>query len=274
MKLLQGRWRTGSGARSDSAASLVEPSDVEPGDVVLRVTDLHAYIGSSEILHGVSFEVRKGGVTALLGRNGVGKTTTLRAILGLVERTGAVNFRGDQIGRDQTHRIIQRGIRYVPEDREVFSQLTVAENLRLAERPKMEARYGLVHDLFPRLEERRNQRAGTLSGGEQQMLALARALLTEADILLIDEPSKGLAPSVVTEVAEALERVSELSTVLLVEQNLQLVQRIARDAVVVDNGRVAYSGEFSDLLDDSDRVRDLLGVSAGPARAWDGGGTQ
>jgi len=227
---------------------------------LLEVRDLHVYLGQSHALQGVSFDVRAGGVTALLGRNGVGKTTTLRALMGLVEPRGRVTFDCEDVTRLPTHSIVRRGVGYVPEDRDVFAGLTVEENLRLAER-NGNARYDLVYDLFPELEERAAQRAGTLSGGQQQMVAIARALLNENRLLLIDEPTKGLAPFLVSEVANVLERASETETILLVEQNLGVVQRIARDAVVLDQGRVVYAGSAQELLTDAERVRQLLGVS-------------
>lgn len=229
---------------------------------LLAVEHLDVHIGESHILHGIGFEVAEGGVTALLGRNGVGKTTTLKGLLGLVERRGSVRFDGRELTALPTHEIVQQRIAYVPEDREVFSELTVAENLRLAERGDGEPRYDLVHDLFPRLHERSRQPAGTMSGGEQQMLSLGRALLNDNRLLLIDEPTKGLAPNLVTEVADVLERMSELTTSLLVEQNLGVVRRIAHHALVLDHGEVVYSGGVDELLDDPARTRDLLGVGS------------
>jgi branched-chain amino acid transport system ATP-binding protein len=234
----------------------------EPARALLEVRDLRVDLGGSHVLQGVSFDVPAGGVTALLGRNGVGKTTTIRAILGLVGRSGEVRFDGDDIASAATHRIVRRAIAYVPEDREIFAGLTVEENLRLAERDA-KPRYELVYELFPRLEERSGQRAGTLSGGEQQMLALGRALLNENRLLLVDEPTKGLSPMLVTEVARALERIAELATLLLVEQNLGVVRRLARDAIVLDQGRVVHAGDAQALLADRDKVHRLLGVSEG-----------
>jgi branched-chain amino acid transport system ATP-binding protein len=231
---------------------------------LLSVRDLHVYLGPSHVLQGISFDVPRGGVTALLGRNGVGKTTTIRSLLGLVRPRGSATLDGRELAGLATHRIVNRGVGYVPEDREVFTGLTVKENLELAER-NGSARYDLVYDLFPELEERAQQKAGTLSGGQQQMVAIGRALLNENRILLIDEPTKGLAPLLVTEVARVLERVSETETMLLVEQNLGVVRRIARDAVVLDGGRVTYAGSAEALLSDPARVRDLLGVSGGGA---------
>jgi branched-chain amino acid transport system ATP-binding protein len=227
---------------------------------LLEVQDLHVYLGQSHVLQGVSFAVPQGGVTALLGRNGVGKTTTLRALMGLVRPRGHVVLEGDDITKLPTHRIVQRGVGYVPEDRDIFAGLSVEENLRLAERDGS-ARYDLVYDLFPELKERGRQRAGTLSGGQQQMVAIARALLNENRLLLIDEPTKGLAPLLVTEVARVLERASETETMLLVEQNLGVVQAVARDAIVLDQGRVVYTGSAQELLSDAARVKQLLGVS-------------
>jgi branched-chain amino acid transport system ATP-binding protein len=231
-----------------------------PPLTVLAVRDLHVHLGQSHVLQGVTFDVAEGGVTALLGRNGVGKTTTLRAIMGLVGRRGAVTFAGDEITRLPTYAIVRRGVGYVPEDRDVFAGLTVGENLRLAERDG-ELRYELVYDLFPELRERGSQRAGTLSGGQQQMLAIARALLNDNRLLLVDEPTKGLAPFLVREVADVLERASEFATILLVEQNLGVVKRIARHAVVLDQGTVVDRGDARELLGDRARVQRYLGVS-------------
>ncbi|HKG09271.1 MAG TPA: ABC transporter ATP-binding protein [Gaiellaceae bacterium] len=234
----------------------------EPAARLLSVRDLHVYLGPSHVLQGISFDVPRGGVTALLGRNGVGKTTTIRSLMGLVRPRGSVVLDGAELSKLPTHKIVGRGVGYVPEDRDVFAGLTVKENLELAER-NGSARYDLVYELFPELHERAEQKAGTLSGGQQQMVAIGRALLNENRILLVDEPTKGLAPLLVTEVARVLERVSETETMLLVEQNLGVVQRIARDAIVLDAGRVTYAGSAEALLSDPDRVRSLLGVAGG-----------
>ena len=229
---------------------------------LIRVDDLQVHLGESHVLQGVSFDVPEGGVTALLGRNGVGKTTTLRAMMGLVPRRGTVTLSGEELTRLPTYQVVRRGIGYVPEDRDVFAGLTVDENLRLAER-NGNPRYELVYELFPELETRGGQKAGTLSGGQQQMVAIARALLNENKVLLVDEPTKGLAPLLVTEVAAALERVAELATVLLVEQNLAVVARVARQVVVLDVGRVVHTGPAAELLGDPERIRALLGVHGG-----------
>jgi branched-chain amino acid transport system ATP-binding protein len=225
----------------------------------IEISDLHVSIAGSHVLQGVGFSVPTGGVTALLGRNGVGKTTTLRAILGLVASSGRIEVLGQDVARWPTHRIVRLGIGYVPEDRDVFSALTVEQNLRLAERGSG-ADYDEVFSLFPELKTRGRQRAGTLSGGQQQMLSIARALLNHRPLLLIDEPSKGLAPKIVSEFAGVLERAAQHSTVLLVEQNLSVVKRLAQRVVVLDHGEVVHLGEVADL-DDPTLVRQLLGVS-------------
>ena len=225
---------------------------------LLEVRDLHVHLGESHILQGVTFDVPPGGITALLGRNGVGKTTTLRALLGLVPRRGSVRFDGTPIEHESTHRIVRRGLGYVPEDRDVFAGLTVEENLKLWVR-NGSARYGLVFELFPELKERARQRAGTLSGGQQQMVAIARALLNENRLLLIDEPTKGLAPALVADVARLLERIAETETAVLVEQNLAVVRHLAQSIVVLDQGRVVHTGAAADL-DDEALVHGLLGV--------------
>lgn len=227
---------------------------------LLSVRDLHVHLGQAHVLHGISFEVPEGAVTALLGRNGVGKTTTLRSLVGLVSRAGRVEYAGESIAALPTHKVIRRGIGYVPEDREIFAGLTVAENLRLAERGP-DPRYELVYDLFPELRDRGGQRAGTLSGGQQQMLTLGRALLNDNRLLLVDEPTKGLSPLLVGEVAKALERIREHTTVLLVEQNLGVVRRTAEHVVVLDQGRVVHAGPAAAFLADRERVHKLLGVA-------------
>ena len=240
---------------------------------VLEVRGLTARIAGQEVVHDVSFEVPATGVTAVLGRNGVGKTSTLKAILGLVDRSGEVLLDGVRVDAERTDRIVRRGVGYVPEDREVFAGLTVAENLRLAERRSgsdgtdsrgTTARHReLVGALFPELARRAAQRAGTLSGGQQQMVSLARALLNENRILLVDEPTKGLAPKIVGEVVETLAVAAQTVPVLLVEQNLQVVERLAERVVVIDAGRVVHTGPARELLDDPEAVQRLLGVSTG-----------
>ena len=236
--------------------------DALPAAPILDVRGMHVRLGGSHILQGIDFAVPARGVTTLLGRNGVGKTTTLRAILGLVPRTGTVSFDGELLDGEATFRIIRRGIGYVPEDRDVFAGLTVAENLRLAERKRVPPRYDLAFEVFPDLRDRRRQLAGTLSGGQQQMLSIARALLNPARLLLIDEPSKGLSPRLVSEMVAALIRIAQDTTVLLVEQNLAAVRRLADHALAIADGRIVHAGPAAALLGDAALTRQLLGVSA------------
>jgi len=231
-----------------------------PPTPILEVDDLHVRYGGSHILQGVSFAVPATGVTALLGRTGVGKTTTLKAILGLAPRTGGVALDGDDITRWSVTRTVREGVGYVPEDREVFGGLTVDENLRLVG-GDVGADAPVVAELFPDLANRRAQKAGTLSGGQQQMVALARVLLRDNRLLLVDEPTKGLAPKLVTEVADVLARVAETAPILLVEQNLPVVRRIADTVVVLDAGQVVHRGPAEELMADPDLTRELLGVS-------------
>ncbi|MDQ0823765.1 branched-chain amino acid transport system ATP-binding protein [Arthrobacter sp. V1I7] len=237
-------------------------ASAEPTEPLLSVRDLHVYRGEAHVLHGVSFDVKPNRVTALLGRNGSGKTTTLLAILGILKAKGSIRIAGEEtIGRS-TDMLVREGIGFVPEDREVFTRLTVAENLRLAARSAESAeRLRRVHELFPDLLKRSQQRAGSLSGGQQQMIAIARAMLNRNRLLLVDEPSKGLAPIVVTDMVAALENAATDSTVLLVEQNVRVAQRLATDAVVLDHGKVVFAGPMSELVADPEMTRLYLGVS-------------
>jgi branched-chain amino acid transport system ATP-binding protein len=236
---------------------------VSERDVLLALRNVDVFIGESHILQGVSFDVRNGGITGLLGRNGVGKTTTLRGILGLAPRTGSVTLGDEELTRLSVHQVVQRGVGYVPEDRDVFAGLTVAENLRLAERKGSELRYDLVYELFPELKQRAAQKAGTLSGGQQQMVSLSRALLNADNrILLVDEPTKGLAPLVVRNVTEALRRAAEVATILLVEQNLSVAHALVRDVIVLDQGRVTFTGDVDELMNDPALARRHLGLAA------------
>ncbi len=228
---------------------------------ILTVRNLSASIAGQQVVEDVTFEVPSSGITAVLGRNGVGKTSSIRGILGLIQRRGEITLAGERIDALKTHQIVQRGVGYVPEDREVFAGLSVAENLALAERDK-NPRRDFVAQLFPDLVARRSQAAGTLSGGQQQMVSVARALLNDNRILLVDEPTKGLAPKIVTEVADALQEASKTVPILLVEQNLDVVRRLADDAIVIAGGRVVHTGKARDILDDESLTTRLLGVSA------------
>ena len=227
---------------------------------ILEVRGLSVSVFGSSILQDVSFTVPEGQVTALLGRNGVGKTTTLKAILGLMPRTGSITFGGKELQGMSTHEIVREGIAYVPEDRDVFSALSVSENLKLAERID-NPHYDRVFDLFPDLKDRSEQRAGTLSGGQQQMLAIGRALLNGDPLLLIDEPSKGLAPRLVADVARALDKAAEVATVVLVEQNLEMVKHTANHVVILDTGKVIYEGG-PEILKDEAAMQSMLGVGS------------
>lgn len=232
----------------------------------LEVRDLHVRINQAHILQGVSFDVPKNKVTALLGRNGVGKSTTLKTIMGLHAGTGSLLFNGNQLLGRQTYQIATSGVAYIPEDREIFASLTVKENLDLAARKSTKASaYESIYSLFPELKERAAQRAGSLSGGQQQMVSIARVLLNENEIILVDEPTKGLAPKLVTEVADALARVAKGETMILVEQNLALVKRIAEHLVVMDQGKIIYEGG-PEKLGDPTWIHTMLGVSAGGHR--------
>jgi branched-chain amino acid transport system ATP-binding protein len=229
---------------------------------IMRVKNLKASIDGQQVVEDVSFEIPATGVTALLGRNGVGKTSTIRGILGLIQRSGSVEFQGEEIGKLPTYKIIQRGISYVPEDREVFASLTVLENLRLAEKSK-NLNVDFVQELFPDIYDRLSQKAGTLSGGQQQMVSLARALINKDQLILVDEPTKGLAPKLVQEVSDALLKAAAVVPMLLVEQNLQVVRALADDAIVLEGGRVVFRGKASELLDSEELTTQYLGVSAG-----------
>jgi len=225
---------------------------------------LHTYYGKSHILHGVSLEAAEGHVTALLGRNGAGKTTTLRSLMGLTPpREGKVTIFGTQTTRWPPFRIAALGVGYVPEGRRVFANLTVDENLRVPlERPGQWTTDS-IYKLFPRLGERKTNRGRQLSGGEQEMLSIARALLINPKLLILDEPSQGLAPLIVREVFRIVAQMrSEGISVLLVEQNVRMSLEIADHAYVLDDGHVVYSGPARELAADEARVQSLAGASA------------
>ncbi|MFL6714353.1 MAG: ABC transporter ATP-binding protein [Sulfurifustis sp.] len=236
---------------------------------LLRLEGVHTRIGAYHILHGVDFDVPRGGVTLLLGRNGAGKTTTLRTIMGLWRAAqGRITFAGKDITRLGTPAIAQAGIAYVPEDMGIFSDLTVRENLLLAARSARgienldKARLDWIFDLFPAIKTFWLHPAGKLSGGQKQMLAIARAVIEPRALLLVDEPSKGLAPAIVAHLAAAFRQLKESeTTILLVEQNFHFAKQLGDHVVIVDDGRVAHRGALTELAADSKRQQELLGLS-------------
>jgi branched-chain amino acid transport system ATP-binding protein len=232
--------------------------------IALQAEDLHTFYGKSHILHGVSLEVREGEIVALLGRNGAGKTTTLRSLIGLTRpRTGKVAVFGADVTGFPPYRIAGSGVGYVPEGRRIFANLTVDENLLVpVERPGPWT-VARVYEAFPRLAERRGNKGAQLSGGEQEMLSIARALLVNPKLLMLDEPSQGLAPLIVREVFRIVAQMrAEGISVLLVEQNVRMSLEIADHAYVLDHGNVVYSGPARELAADEARVQSLAGASA------------
>ncbi len=231
---------------------------------MLTLTDVHTYYGDSHVLQGVSLTVEQGTVTAVLGRNGVGKTTLCRSIAGLTPaRAGKVIFKGEDITALPPHRIYQRGICLVPQGRRIFSSLTVHENLAIAAKGGLDT----VLSVFPRLAERRNNRGNELSGGEQQMLAIARALVAQPSLLIMDEPTEGLAPMLIAEVGRVIRRLRDQgTTVLLAEQNAAFAVKLADTAHVMSKGRVVYSSDPETLWRDEAIKTQLLGVPTTPGR--------
>jgi branched-chain amino acid transport system ATP-binding protein len=234
----------------------------------LEAEDLHTFYGKSHILHGVGLEVREGELVTLLGRNGAGKTTTLRSVVGLTPaRQGAVRILGHATTDWPPFRIAALGVGYVPEGRRIFANLTVEENLKVPLERDGPWNIARVYELFPRLAERRTNKGRQLSGGEQEMLAIARALLLNPRLLILDEPSQGLAPLIVQEVFRVVVAArKEGISVLLVEQNVRAAVEIADRAYVLDDGRVVYSGPAAEFAKDEERVRALAGASA---EQWD-----
>jgi len=229
---------------------------------LLSLDAVHCAYGPSRVLHGVSLEARAGEVVSLLGRNGAGKSTTLKAIVNLVEITaGAVRFDGRDITRLATHEISRLGIGYVPEDRRIFSDLTVEENLVVGAKGGGAWTTDRVHEFFPRLAELARRRAGSLSGGEQQMLTVARTLMGNPRLLLLDEPSEGLAPVIVKALAEQIAALKRQGlTILLSEQNLKFAARLADRAYIIEKGQIRFDGPMRQLLDDESIRRAYLTV--------------
>ena len=233
---------------------------------MLEVRDLQVYYGMIHAIKGISFEVNQGEVIALIGANGAGKTTTLHTITGLLApKSGSVLFEGKDITKVPAHKIVSMGMAHVPEGRRVFAELSVYENLKMGaytrkDKKEIEESLANVYKRFPRLEERKNQMAGTLRGGEQQMLAMGRALMSKPKIILMDEPSMGLSPIFVNEIFDIIRAVSESgTTVLLVEQNAKKALSISDRAYVLETGTITMSGKAKDLLEDEAVKKAYLG---------------
>jgi branched-chain amino acid transport system ATP-binding protein len=232
-------------------------------DTLLSVRDLHAWYGEGHALHGINLDIHQGETVTLLGRNGVGKTTTLRSIMGIIrKRTGTINFSGKDMMRVPLHRTAHAGIGFVPEERGIFATLSVDENLNL---PPIVAKGGMsiaeIYDLFPNLKERRNSPGTKLSGGEQQMLAIARILRTGVKLLLLDEPTEGLAPVIVQRIGEVLVTLKQRGmTILLVEQNFRFASKVADRFYVVDHGKIIDNFHVRELPDRMTMLNEALGV--------------
>jgi branched-chain amino acid transport system ATP-binding protein len=231
---------------------------------MLKLTDLHAFYGKSHVLHGVHFEVGAGEIVSLLGRNGSGRSTTVKAIMGLVEGTGSVRWRDAEILGKKAFEIARLGLGYVPENRDIFPTLTVHQNLQLGEKrdgrtPRWSA--DDMYRLFPRLHERQHTAAGVLSGGEQQMLTLARTLMGDPDLIMIDEPTEGLAPKIVDLVADYLRELQRRGiSVLLVEQKLTIALEVSQRCLVMGHGQIVFEGTPAALKANADVRREWLEV--------------
>jgi branched-chain amino acid transport system ATP-binding protein len=224
---------------------------------LLKVDNIEVYYGMIKALKGVSFEVNKGEIVALIGANGAGKTTILHTVTGLLKpKTGKILFNDQDITKTPAHKIVSMGMAHVPEGRRIFSQLSVLDNIKLGaftrkDKDEIEQTLKYVYERFPRLEERKNQIAGTLSGGEQQMLAMGRALMSKPDFVLMDEPSMGLSPLLVSEIFDIIKAINDNgTTVLLVEQNAKKALSIADRAYVLETGNIVLSGDAKDLMND------------------------
>ena len=233
---------------------------------MLEVKDLEVYYGVIQAIKGISFEVNEGEVIALIGANGAGKTTTLHTITGLLSpKKGSVTFEGQDITKVPAHKIVSLGMAHVPEGRRVFAELTVYQNLKMGaytrkDKAEIEETLQMVYKRFPRLEERKNQLAGTLSGGEQQMLAMGRALMSHPKIIVMDEPSMGLSPILVNEIFDIIKEVSASgTTVLLVEQNAKKALSIADRAYVLETGKIVLEGDAKEMMNDDSIKKAYLG---------------
>jgi branched-chain amino acid transport system ATP-binding protein len=244
----------GDGAAVEPHAEpAVQAAQGEAADEILRLRDVHTYYGHIQALKGISLDVRRAEIVTLIGSNGAGKTTTLKTISGLLHpRKGTVHFDGDDISRAEAYRLVERGIGHAPEARRIFSRLTVLENLQMGgfSRTQAEIKESLVRvmDLFPRLKERQGQKGGTLSGGEQQMLAIGRALMSRPKLLLLDEPSLGLAPILVQQIFSIISEInSQGTTILLVEQNALQALKVAHRGYVLQTGNIILADTASNL---------------------------
>ena len=233
---------------------------------MLEIKDIEVYYGMIQAIKGISFEVNEGEVIALIGANGAGKTTTLHTITGLLTpKSGSIYFEGKDITKTPAHKIVSMGMAHVPEGRRVFADLTVYENLKMGaytrkDKNEIAESLKMVYARFPRLEERKNQMAGTLSGGEQQMLAMGRALMSHPKIIVMDEPSMGLSPILVNEIFDIIQKVSaDGTTVLLVEQNAKKALSIADRAYVLETGKIVLEGNAKDLMNDDSIKKAYLG---------------
>ena len=232
---------------------------------LLSLNSMKTNIGQYSVLHDISINVPEGGVFVLLGRNGAGKTTTLRSIMGLWKPSpGSVTFRGQDITNLHTADIAKLGIAFVPENMGIFGGLTIEENLILATKTGQfdQTRLDRVWELFPAMKTFWTKQAWSLSGGQKQMLAVSRAIIEQRDLILIDEPTKGLAPSIIDAMADAFREISETTTILLVEQNFQFAKSLGRDMAVIDDGRIAHAGTMADFVADKELQESLLSLSA------------
>jgi branched-chain amino acid transport system ATP-binding protein len=233
---------------------------------ILEIDAIDTFIGQFHILEGVTLSVPTGAITVILGRNGAGKTTTLRSIMGMTPpRSGAIRFEGKSIVGKRPYAVAQLGIGYVPEHRAIFKALSVHQNLEIAERRRgdLNRQATFIYELFPDLERLAHLSGGALSGGQQQMLAIARALVPDNRLLLIDEPSEGLAPVIIEHLMSAIKRLSDKLTVLLVEQNFRMASRLADSYVIIDDGQTVATGVMADLRGDEALIRRYLGVTTG-----------
>lgn len=235
---------------------------------LLEIQNAHVYIGSFYILQGISMTVPKGEVTLLLGRNGSGKTTTMKTILGIYPpRQGKIIFKDEEISNLSTHKIVSKGIGYVPDTRRIFGTLTVEQNLVVSLRKNglqgdLHERLDFIFDLFPDMRRFYKQKAKSLSGGQQQMLAVARALVNNNDLLLIDEPTEGLSPLLAKNLIDTLDKLKEIATILLVEQNFRAVSKLGDNYYIFDNGKIVHEGNnMSELMENKALVAQYLGVS-------------